>query len=95
MCIRDRDEANSRVRVTIKNPSERLAFQVHLGIRPKNETAEILPVLWDDNYFELMPGESREISARYFSADALDGAPELIVDGWNIERTALRIEKLP
>ena len=91
----ERGEAGTRVRVVLKNPSEHLAFQVHLGIRHKNETAEILPVLWDDNYFELMPGESREISARYLSAATLDGSPELIVDGWNIERVALPLEKLP
>jgi exo-1,4-beta-D-glucosaminidase len=88
-------EAGPRVGVTLNNPSKHLAFQIHLGIRHKNETGEILPVLWDDNYFELMPGESREISARYLSANALDGASELIVDGWNIERTALPLEKLP
>jgi exo-1,4-beta-D-glucosaminidase len=97
----ERDEANPSVRVTLKNPSKHLAFQVHLGIRKtpgdrqENGAAEILPVLLDDNYFELMPGESREISARYLSANALDGAPELIVDGWNIERTVLPLEKLP
>jgi exo-1,4-beta-D-glucosaminidase len=91
----ERGEAGPRVRVALKNPREHLAFQVHLGIRHKNETAEILPVLWDDNYFELMPGESREVSARYLSATALDGATELIVDGWNIERVALPLEKLP
>jgi exo-1,4-beta-D-glucosaminidase len=91
----ERGEAGPRVRVVLKNPSDHLAFQVHLGIPHKNETAEILPVLWDDNYFELMPGESREISARYLSAAALDGSPELIVDGWNIERVALPLEKLP
>ena len=88
----ERDDAGSRVRVTLKNPSQHLAFQVHLGIRNKNEDAEILPVLWDDNYLELMPGESRDITARYLTANALDGPPELIVAGWNIEPTALPLE---
>ena len=74
-----------RVHVKISNPSSHLAFQVCLGIREKGQAADILPVLWDDNYFELMPGESRELTARYLTADALKGSPELVIGGWNIE----------
>jgi exo-1,4-beta-D-glucosaminidase len=74
-----------RARVKIANPSSHLAFQICLGIRQKNQTADILPVLWEDNYFALMPGESREITARYLAPDALLGSPELVIDGWNIE----------
>jgi exo-1,4-beta-D-glucosaminidase len=77
------------VRVKLQNPSDRLAFQVRLGIRRKNEDAEILPVLWDDNYIELMPGEARGITARFSSPGALDGATELSVTGWNIEPATL------
>ena len=47
--------------------------------------AEILPVLWDDNYFRLLPGESREITARFSPADAAAAQPILEVGGWNIE----------
>jgi exo-1,4-beta-D-glucosaminidase len=72
------------VRVDLRNASSHLAFQVHLAIRPKGGDSEILPVFWDDNYIELMPGESREITARYLSPQALKGAPELIVSGWNV-----------
>jgi len=38
----------------------------------------------DDNYVSLLPGESRELTARY-DASALEGKePELEVDGWNV-----------
>ena len=37
----------------------------------KGEEAEIAPALWQDNYIELMPGESREIRAQFLSAAAL------------------------
>ena len=73
------------VRVRLHNPSDHLAFQIQLGIRRKNEDAEILPVLWQDNYIQLMPGESREIAAQFLSADALHGDTELTVASWNIE----------
>ena len=73
------------VRVKIQNPSDHLAFQVHLGIHRHGEDAEILPVLWQDNYIELMPGESREIAAQFLAATALQGSPELTVTGWNVQ----------
>jgi len=82
-------EQGTRVGVKLKNPTDHLAFQVRLGIRRKNEDAEILPVLWDDNFLELMPGESREIMAQFLSPQFLEGSAELVVMGWNIEPTTL------
>jgi exo-1,4-beta-D-glucosaminidase len=81
------------VRVTLKNPSDRLAFQVHVAIRHQADQMEILPVLWDDNYIELMPGESREITARFLTADALKGGAQLDVTGWNIEPSAVPVSE--
>jgi len=78
-------EQGPQVHVSLRNPSDHLAFQVRLGIHSKGQDMEILPVLWDDNYFELLPGESRQISAQYLSPSALNGSPELTVSGWNIE----------
>ncbi len=72
------------VRVQLRNPSENLAFQIQLAIRRQGEDDEILPVLWQDNYLALMPGESREVAAQFLAPDAFDGDPELTVAGWNI-----------
>ena len=72
-------------RVKLANPSDHLAFQIRLAIQGKNDEAEILPVLWDDNYIELMPGESREITAQFLAPDSLNGDSQLSVTGWNIE----------
>jgi exo-1,4-beta-D-glucosaminidase len=78
------------VRVTLRNPSDHLAFQVHVAIG-REGAMEILPVLWDDNYLELMPGESREITARFLKADALKGGAQLTVTGWNIESSTVPV----
>jgi exo-1,4-beta-D-glucosaminidase len=80
------------VRVKLHNPSDRLAFQVRLGIRHPNEEMEILPVLWQDNYLELMPGETREITAKFLTAEALAGAAELDVNGWNVDPIMLPLQ---
>jgi exo-1,4-beta-D-glucosaminidase len=73
------------IRVKLQNPSNHLAFQIHLAIQRQGDETEILPVLWDDNYFEMMPGETREIVVRFSSRDALNGNLELRVAGWNME----------
>jgi exo-1,4-beta-D-glucosaminidase len=77
------------VRVNVKDPSDRLAFQIRLAIHQKGSDDEILPVLWEDNYFELLPGEGRDISAEYLSPDALKGNPELTISGWNIDSVTI------
>jgi len=70
-------------RVTVENPGPALAFFLHLKVNRSNSGEEILPVIWEDNYFPLMPGEKREITATY-AAGLLQGAsPVVQVDGWN------------
>lgn len=89
-------EEGQQVLVRIHNPSGALAFQVSLAIRQKaaatQSHSEILPVLWQDNYFELLPGETREVTAQFLSADALGTGAELDVSGWNIPATIIPVE---
>jgi exo-1,4-beta-D-glucosaminidase len=72
------------IQVALKNPTKNLAFQVNVRIFNKKNGHDILPVLWDDNYFALMPGESRVVTATYDAAQLQDAEPELQVGGWNI-----------
>jgi exo-1,4-beta-D-glucosaminidase len=45
----------------VENTGKALAFQVHLKMVDPKSGEERLPVFWEDNYFELFPGEKREI----------------------------------
>jgi exo-1,4-beta-D-glucosaminidase len=67
------------IEVTLKNTSEHLAFGLELQLNRKGEP--ILPILWDDNDFALLPGETRTIKATF----AKGAAPELSLKGWNLE----------
>ncbi|MGH9326582.1 MAG: glycosyl hydrolase 2 galactose-binding domain-containing protein [Terriglobia bacterium] len=71
-------------RVTLKNPSSTLAFFVHLRILKGRGRAELLPVFWQDNDLELMPGEEQEITGTYASKDLGGMKPVVAVDGWNV-----------
>ncbi|MFZ3215765.1 MAG: sugar-binding domain-containing protein [Candidatus Acidiferrales bacterium] len=79
--------------VLLKNSSDHLAFQIHLGIHKAGDSAEILPVFWDDNYIELMPGESRELTARYLPAAAVFGGVEVSVSGWNVAAATIPLKE--
>jgi exo-1,4-beta-D-glucosaminidase len=74
-------------RVTVENPGKSLAFFVRLKVNRGGE--EILPVIWEDNYFSLLPGERREVSATY-AADRLHGTrPVVELQGWNVARKTI------
>ncbi len=71
--------------VSVKNIEKTLAFFIRLKLSKGPGGEEILPVLWEDNYFSVMPGEQREITATY-SARALGASkPSVAVSGWNLK----------
>jgi exo-1,4-beta-D-glucosaminidase len=76
---------NEVVHVTVSNPTKYLAFGVNLRITSGEEGKEIIPVLWEDNYFALMPGEKREITATYTGINLKLNKPVVMVDGLNVK----------
>ena len=71
--------------VTVENPSKTLAFFVRLKLKKGATGSEILPVLWQDNYISLLPGETRELTAEYRASQLGSGKPIVEVKGWNTE----------
>jgi exo-1,4-beta-D-glucosaminidase len=75
---------SGKVHVRIKNASVSIAFQVHLRLANKNDDSDLAPVFWDDNYFSLLPGEERIISATYDASELHGAQPIVQVSGFNI-----------
>ena len=71
--------------VTLENPSKSLAFFVRLKVDKGAKGEEILPVVWEDNYVSLLPGEKREITATYHANELGTAKPSVEVSGWNVE----------
>jgi exo-1,4-beta-D-glucosaminidase len=71
--------------VSLTNPSKSLAFQVRLRVTDGPNGDEIVPVRWEDNYFSLLPGESREVRVSFPG-----GAAPAVVDAqaWNARASA-------
>jgi exo-1,4-beta-D-glucosaminidase len=72
------------VHVTVSNPTKLLAFGVNIKITTGEGGKEIIPVLWEDNYFSLLPGEKREISGTYLGKDLKKDKPVVEIAGWNV-----------
>jgi len=72
------------VHAFVENPSSSLAFMVHLRVARTSDAEDVVPIFWDDNYFPLLPGEKRQLSARFESAKDNGGNLMLAVDGWNV-----------
>jgi exo-1,4-beta-D-glucosaminidase len=73
---------SSTAQVTVANTGRALAFQIRLKLEDPRTGDEILPVFWADNYFELLPGEQREISVSYPRSDR-EGRPRVTAEAWN------------
>ena len=71
--------------VRLQNQSKDLAFFVHLKLDKSKGGEEILPVVWQDNYISLMPGEKREITAIYRASQLGPAKPVVEVSGWNVQ----------
>jgi exo-1,4-beta-D-glucosaminidase len=81
----ERKGEESITHVTIENPSKSLAFFVRLKVDKGAQGEEILPVVWEDNYISLMPGEKREVRATYRASELGTAKPAVEVSGQNVE----------
>ena len=79
--------AGRAVEVELHNPSQALAFQLAVALRTSDGSL-IAPVLWSDNYIELMPGESRTLTA-ILPKDA-PSLPMVVLSGWNVPEQTMR-----
>jgi exo-1,4-beta-D-glucosaminidase len=85
------DAAKNTTHVTVKNLDNSIAFMVHLRATRKGGT-DITPILWDDNYFSLLPGEQREVTATY-AASALGGDSAVLeVEGFNVAKQTVEAD---
>lgn len=71
----------------ITNPAKSPAVEVRVTLRDARTGQRILPVYYDDNYFSLLPGETRA-----FRIESSMAAEQLEVglSGWNIAPATLR-----
>jgi exo-1,4-beta-D-glucosaminidase len=77
--------SEQRLHVTLKNPTEKIAFFIELKVINTQSGRSMLPIFWEDNYISLLPGETKTISGRFSIADTGGEKPMFIFSGWNLK----------
>ena len=78
------EQGSTVMQIKVKNPDKSLGFQVHLRVT-NGADEDILPILFEDNYFPLFPGEERTIRVS-FDAKLATSAPNVAIEGWNVQK---------
>jgi mannosylglycoprotein endo-beta-mannosidase len=77
-----------KINISVTNPSDEPAFFLRLKVTGKNDEL-ISPAFFSDNYFTLMPGETKEVTVQIpdeiFAQSQID--LKLVVEGWNTSLT--------
>jgi exo-1,4-beta-D-glucosaminidase len=76
-------EMGDGVHVEVANPTDELAFFIRVRLTDE-DGEEALPVYWSDNYFTLLPGESKQLQVSSKGA-------QVRLDGWNIVPLAVEV----
>ena len=69
---------------TVKNESETPALMIRLAVKGDKTACMMAPVMYNENYFSLMPGESKQIHITLNNADTQGEKPTLEITGFNV-----------
>jgi exo-1,4-beta-D-glucosaminidase len=75
------------VTLLAENKSESIAFMVHPRVTRGKGGEDVTPIFWSDNYFSLLPGEKKSVTATFDLSSSEGATPEFVVDGWNVDPT--------
>ena len=79
-----KSEGKYFVDVTVKNVSGSIAFFNQLQFL-NQDLKPIRPSFYTDNFFSLMPGESKSVVIET-NAEKITEEPVIVVKGWNVDR---------
>ena len=76
-------------RVNVTNNDKVPAMMLRLKAVDKATGDLVLPVLYSDNYFFLMPGESRTVNVKVRKEDCA-GKPHIVLSGFNVPEQTVK-----
>jgi exo-1,4-beta-D-glucosaminidase len=76
---------NTTHKITLTNTGKSVAFFVHIRALKGKGADDILPLIFEDNYILLAPGERRNINCSYLNKDAGGGVPYITTSAWNLD----------
>jgi hypothetical protein len=86
---------NCRIRVRISNPTPTMALMIRLKVQLDRSGTRVLPVFYSDNYFSLLPGETREVTLEFAKASLAGESPKVFEEGWNVPAREIPLSPEP
>ncbi|MDR1157552.1 MAG: discoidin domain-containing protein [Oscillospiraceae bacterium] len=83
---------NVRYTLTLKNDTGVPAVQTRIRTVSAATGEDVLPTFYSDNYFALMPGESKTVTAEFNPRYLEGGAPEFELGGWNTSKDTVAVK---
>ena len=77
--------------ITLQNAGSSMAFMAFCKLVGKTNNARILPAYYNDNYFELLPGEKKVVQINFSTQDGNGQEPKILVSGYNVPQTEIPI----
>jgi exo-1,4-beta-D-glucosaminidase len=78
------ESGKETVHLKVDNFNASVAFQVHARLTQGKGGDDLVPVFWDDNYFSLLPGEQKTVTATFDASDLNGKEPFLEITGFNV-----------
>ena len=78
-------DGNWQGSVLIENHSDTPALMIRVNVVGTEDGEQILPIFYSDNYFSLLPGESKQVSFHWKDIDTRGNKPKVIVTGYNVK----------
>ncbi len=91
MTVTKREKFHS-IELDIKNPTSVIAFFTQIQLLD-GKGKPVRPSFYTDNFFSLLPGESKHISIETFTLDNADENEKIVVKGYNILPNEILINK--
>lgn len=77
-------------KVTVTNKSNFPALMIRLNVLGGDDE-QILPMMYSDNYFSLMPGETKEVTLQWADRDSRGKKAKVMVSAYNVEEFSAKI----
>ncbi|MCR5130199.1 MAG: discoidin domain-containing protein [Prevotella sp.] len=78
-----KEQRGNQMQLTLENTSHEPALLIRLNL-VTDDGEQVLPVMYEDNYFHLMPGEQRTINVEWNPRDARGQQPHVEISGYNV-----------
>lgn len=87
-----KDGEMKEIEILLENHSSQIAFFTSLILLDEKSNQQVLPVFFSDNYFSLVPGETKKVNVQCFSTD-LTGKPIIKIEGYNLQPGEIKIKR--